>query len=57
MIPNTAISEGWCLFTSSSSAVSSELTHSILNVLNEMGMAMLIPESKLAAAIALTSVA
>lgn len=56
MIPNTAISElaGVCLL-SSSSAVSSELTHSILNVLNEMGMAMLIPESKLAAATALTS--
>src|SRR5699024_3588564 len=36
MIPNTAISElaGVCLL-SSSSAVSSELTHSILDVLNE----------------------
>ncbi|NMA73681.1 MAG: pyrroline-5-carboxylate reductase [Bacteroidales bacterium] len=56
MIPNTAISElaSVCLL-SASDDTSQEMTDSIMAILEEMGMALLLPENQLGAATALTS--
>lgn len=55
VIPNTAISEMESMTLISSRNASKEQEQLLLNIFNELGMAMLIPESQMGAATALTS--
>lgn len=55
LIPNTAISELASMTLISSSHATPEQEQLLLDIFNEMGLAMLVPESQLAAATSLTS--
>jgi len=55
VIPNTAISQLASMTLIASKNASAEQEQQMLNIFNEMGLAMLIPEQKLAATTALTS--
>ncbi len=55
LVPNTAISEMASMTLISSFNASEEQERQIVDIFNEMGLAMLIPESQIAATTALTS--
>lgn len=55
LIPNTAISEMESMTLISSRNASKEQEQLLLDIFNQMGLAMLIPEEKIAAATAMTS--
>ncbi|MCI6213362.1 pyrroline-5-carboxylate reductase [Bacteroides heparinolyticus] len=55
LIPNTAISEMQSMTLISSHNASAEQEQLMLDIFNEMGLAMLLPEEKMAAATAMTS--
>ena len=55
LIPNTAISEMESMTLIASRNASKEQEQLLLDIFNQMGLAMLIPEDKIAAATAMTS--